>query len=39
MNDVLYEKFDIFLNIYLDDILIFLQDPNAHEEQLHWGFN
>ena len=39
MNDLLYEKIDIFVIIYLDDILVFSKDPNAHEKHLHWVFN
>ena len=38
MNNILYEKLDIFVIIYLDDILVFLKDANAHKEDLCWVF-
>ena len=39
MNNILGKKLKIFVIIYLDDILVFSQDPNAHEEHLCWVFN
>ena len=39
MNDILCEKIDIFVITYFDDILVFSQDPNAHEEHLYLVFN
>ena len=32
MNDTLHEKLDIFVIIYLNDILVFSKDANAYEE-------
>ena len=31
MNDVLFEYLDDFYTAYLDDILIYLEDPVEHE--------
>ena len=33
------KKLDIFVIIYLNDILVFSKDSNAHEEHLHWVSN
>ena len=38
MNDILHEKLESFVIIYLDDILLFSKDANAHEEHLHSVF-
>ena len=33
------KKLDIFVIIYLDDILVFSKDANAYEKHLYWVFN
>ena len=39
MNNILHEKLNIFVIFYLNDILVFSKDSNAHEEHLYWDFN
>ena len=39
MNDILYEKLEILVIIYLNDILVFSKDANAYEAHLHLVFN
>jgi hypothetical protein len=34
MNDILFDYLDVFYTAYLDDILIYLEDPLAHEAQV-----
>lgn len=36
MNTVLREKLDICVTVYLDDILVFSPNDEAHEQDLHW---
>lgn len=38
MNDVLREHLDVFVTIYLDDILVFSKNPDDHEKHLRWVF-
>lgn len=39
MNEVLREKLDVCVTVYLDDILIFSKDDKSHEADLHWVFS
>ena len=34
MNDVLFDYLDDFCTVYLDDILIYLEDPSEHQEHV-----
>ena len=37
VNKILAEKLDIFIIVYLDDILIYTKDPSQpHVEAVHW---
>lgn len=37
VNKILAEKLDIFVMVYLDDILIYTKDPGqAHGEAIRW---
>jgi hypothetical protein len=34
MNDILFDYLDVFCTAYLDDILIYSEDPLTHETQV-----
>ena len=34
INDILFNYLDVFYTTYLDDILIYLEDPLAHKAQV-----
>lgn len=37
INKILAEKLDIFIMVYLDDILIYIKDPGqSHVEAIRW---
>ena len=38
MNDVFRENLDIFVTVYLDDILVFSANPEEHAKHLRWVF-
>ena len=38
MNEVLRERLDQCVTVYLDDILVFSKTPEEHEAQLRWVF-
>ena len=38
MNEVLRERLDQCVTVYLDDILVFSKTPEEHEAHLRWVF-
>lgn len=38
VNDILRELLDYFVVVYLDDILIYLEDPSQHHDHCHGFF-
>ena len=39
MNEVFQDKLDIFVTVYLDDILVFSANPAEHDKHLRWVFS
>ena len=38
MHEILREKLDVFVIIYLDDILVFSKNEEEHAQHLRWVF-